>query len=182
MSGTTRRRDPERRRREIIDAAVAIVLEDGSSAVTHRKVAARAGVPLGSTTQYFATLDDLRAAALHRIVSDIDVWMDALRAAFDSSGATPDTYAADLYAYLNDPHLVRAAHALTSTYNSPDEALESEAAWSARFVEMLEQYISPAGARAVAALSDGLAMHTAALGEEPDLDLITRAVTALWNL
>ena len=57
--GTRRRRDPEARRREIVTAAAELIVEIGVDALTHRKVAARAGVPLGSTTQYFATLDDL---------------------------------------------------------------------------------------------------------------------------
>ncbi|MGW0227838.1 TetR/AcrR family transcriptional regulator [Actinopolymorpha singaporensis] len=45
-------------------AAAADLLEDaGVDAVSHRAVARRAGVPLGSTTYYFASLDDLWAAA-----------------------------------------------------------------------------------------------------------------------
>jgi TetR/AcrR family transcriptional regulator, regulator of biofilm formation and stress response len=41
--------DPTRRDR-IAAAALAIVLEQGVAAVSHRAVADRAGVPLGSTT------------------------------------------------------------------------------------------------------------------------------------
>ncbi|WP_278263710.1 TetR family transcriptional regulator [Nocardia sp. AG03] len=182
MPTAPRRRDPERRRREIIDAAVAIVLEEGSGAVTHRKVAARAEVPLGSTTQYFATLDDLRAAALDRLVREIDVWLDALVAAFDRDGATPATFAAQLHLYLSDTHLIEATHALTSSYLTPDEEHAASRQWTIRFIEMLERYTSPAAARAVAAMSDGLTLHAAVLTETPDLDALTRAVTALWNL
>ena len=62
-----RRRDPEERRRTIVEAAATLITEAGSEGLTHRLVAKRAGVPLGSTTQYFATLDDLREAALARL-------------------------------------------------------------------------------------------------------------------
>ncbi|MFB9840394.1 TetR/AcrR family transcriptional regulator, partial [Actinoallomurus acaciae] len=60
----TGRRDPEGRRRAIVDAACALIPEVGVGGLTHRAVAARAGVQLGSTTYHFATLDDLSRAAL----------------------------------------------------------------------------------------------------------------------
>jgi TetR/AcrR family transcriptional regulator, regulator of biofilm formation and stress response len=56
--------DPARRKK-IADAAIAVVADRGVEGVTHRAVAAAAGVPLGSTTYHFATLDDLLAVALH---------------------------------------------------------------------------------------------------------------------
>jgi DNA-binding transcriptional regulator YbjK len=52
------------RRERIARAAIAVVAERGVEGVTHRAVAAVAGVPLGSTTYHFATLDDLLAVAL----------------------------------------------------------------------------------------------------------------------
>jgi DNA-binding transcriptional regulator YbjK len=64
----TRRHDPERRRR-IIDAAIRIVELKGISGLSHRTVAAEAGVPLGSTTYHFAGLDDLLVAALEEVCS-----------------------------------------------------------------------------------------------------------------
>jgi DNA-binding transcriptional regulator YbjK len=61
--------DPARRKK-IADAAIAVVAERGVEGVTHRAVAAAAGVPLGSTTYHFATLDDLLAVALHTAAED----------------------------------------------------------------------------------------------------------------
>jgi TetR/AcrR family transcriptional regulator, regulator of biofilm formation and stress response len=55
--------DPARREK-IANAAIAVVAERGVEGVTHRAVAAAAGVPLGSTTYHFATLDDLLVVAL----------------------------------------------------------------------------------------------------------------------
>ncbi|HEY8517127.1 MAG TPA: TetR family transcriptional regulator [Candidatus Binatia bacterium] len=49
----------ERKRRAILDAVLRVVAEGGVDAVTHRRVAAEADVPLGSTTYYFASRDDL---------------------------------------------------------------------------------------------------------------------------
>ncbi|WP_028933130.1 TetR/AcrR family transcriptional regulator [Pseudonocardia spinosispora] len=59
--------DPGRRAR-IAEAAVAVVARRGVDRLTHRAVAEEAGVPLGSTTYHFATLDDLLAEALRTAV------------------------------------------------------------------------------------------------------------------
>lgn len=71
MSGRAPRgpADPGRRDR-IVEATIRVVSEVGVEGVTHRRVAAEAGVPVGSTTYYFATLDDLIMAALTRTVED----------------------------------------------------------------------------------------------------------------
>ena len=58
------KRDPEGRRRAIIEAAAEIIASEGTRKLTHRRVAQQAGVPLGSTTQYFSSIDELRRAAL----------------------------------------------------------------------------------------------------------------------
>jgi DNA-binding transcriptional regulator YbjK len=47
------------RRRSIVEAALALLGRGGSGAVTHRSVAAEAGVPLAATTYYFETKDEL---------------------------------------------------------------------------------------------------------------------------
>ncbi|MET1076019.1 MAG: TetR family transcriptional regulator [Umezawaea sp.] len=61
-----RRRDPHRREK-IVEAAVEVIRETGPAGLTHRAVAARAGVPLGSTTYYFADLDELFEAAVRTV-------------------------------------------------------------------------------------------------------------------
>lgn len=64
-----RRYDPDRRQR-IAEAATTLITRDGPFALTHRAVAAEAGVPLGSTTYHFVDLDALLSAALERITDD----------------------------------------------------------------------------------------------------------------
>ncbi len=49
----------QRRRLEILAAALRIIARDGLRAVSHRAVAAEAGVPLAATTYYFRDLEDL---------------------------------------------------------------------------------------------------------------------------
>jgi len=51
-------------REAIVTATVRVVAREGVSAVTHRRVAAEAGVSLSSTTWHFATKADILEAAL----------------------------------------------------------------------------------------------------------------------
>jgi DNA-binding transcriptional regulator YbjK len=58
-----------RDRRELIaDAAIAVLEAEGGRGLTHRAVDRRAGLPQGSTSNYFATREALLTAALHRLV------------------------------------------------------------------------------------------------------------------
>jgi DNA-binding transcriptional regulator YbjK len=52
------------RRRAILDAALRVVARDGAEALTHRRVAEEAAVPLGSTTYYFVSRDEMLREAL----------------------------------------------------------------------------------------------------------------------
>jgi DNA-binding transcriptional regulator YbjK len=56
----------ERRRHELVTAAAELLRSGGFDAVRHRAVADQAGLPLASTTYYFASLDDLVTAAVER--------------------------------------------------------------------------------------------------------------------
>lgn len=60
----------ERRRQELVTAAAELLRSGGFEAVRHRAVAERAGLPLASTTYYFASLDDLVTAAVDRTSRD----------------------------------------------------------------------------------------------------------------
>ena len=57
----------ERRRCALVSAAADLLCEGGIDAVRHRAVAARAGLPLASTTYYFSSLDDLIAKAVEYV-------------------------------------------------------------------------------------------------------------------
>lgn len=56
----------ERRRAALVAAAADLLRTGGFDAVRHRAVAERAGLPLASTTYYFASLPDLVVAAMER--------------------------------------------------------------------------------------------------------------------
>lgn len=81
MTGRRTPNDPQRRER-IVTAALELMGRDGLHTLTHRRIAAAAGVPLGSTTYYFADLDELVLAAVRRAVADgrerLRRWSEAL--------------------------------------------------------------------------------------------------------
>jgi DNA-binding transcriptional regulator YbjK len=55
------------RREQILEAALRVIGRSGREAITHRAVAEEAGVPLGSTTYYFDSRDDLLGQALEHV-------------------------------------------------------------------------------------------------------------------
>ncbi|WP_117214384.1 TetR/AcrR family transcriptional regulator [Allorhizocola rhizosphaerae] len=59
-----RRARGQETRRRLLDATVRVVGRDGPAAVTHRAVAAEAGLTKSLATYHFATIDDLLTAAL----------------------------------------------------------------------------------------------------------------------
>jgi DNA-binding transcriptional regulator YbjK len=77
----------ERRRRALVAAAAGLLAEGGFDAVRHRAVAERAGLPLASTTYYFASLDELVAGAVeYRARIELDQCRDTLDRADPACG------------------------------------------------------------------------------------------------
>lgn len=76
------------RREQLLAAAVELFVEGGTRAVTHRAVAAAAGLPAATTTYYFASIDDLVREALHQ---HIERWIGAMQelADLDIGGLIP---------------------------------------------------------------------------------------------
>lgn len=93
-----RRARGEKRRGEIIEAALRVIERDGVVGVTHRTVAAEGGIPVASTTYHFASLDDLLIATLISCARDMATevyWMiDRAR----SHGSHPANEVANLLA------------------------------------------------------------------------------------
>lgn len=80
----------------ILDAAVRVVGEDGASALTHRRVAERAGVSLSATTYYFRSKAQILEQALflasERELTELSVVHDL----FDPAVMTVEEWAARL--------------------------------------------------------------------------------------
>ncbi|MBQ3360244.1 MAG: TetR family transcriptional regulator [Microbacterium sp.] len=57
----------EERRRAIADAGIEVLAREGSRGLTHRAVDARAGVPIGTTSNYFRSRESLIDGLIERI-------------------------------------------------------------------------------------------------------------------
>jgi TetR/AcrR family transcriptional regulator, regulator of biofilm formation and stress response len=91
----------EARRARILEAALTIVGREGTGAVTHRAVAAVAGVPLAATTYYFSSRDDLLAEALEHAAREDLAQLEREAAGFVSDPLTAATLADRLTANVS---------------------------------------------------------------------------------
>jgi DNA-binding transcriptional regulator YbjK len=71
----------EGRRELILQATLRVIGTDGIDAVTHRRVANEAGVPLGSMTYYFDSRDDLVRDAFRYHLDDVGEAVSELKTA-----------------------------------------------------------------------------------------------------
>src|SRR4029453_5628554 len=76
----------EGRRAAILEATLRVIAAGGVDDVTHRRVAAEAGVPLGSTTYYFASRDDLVRDAFRHYVGKGFAFLSAIEGEFPQLG------------------------------------------------------------------------------------------------
>jgi DNA-binding transcriptional regulator YbjK len=75
-----RKPNPDQRRRELCDAAIQLLADDGAKGLSHLKVDGRAGVPDGTTSFYFRT----RSALLHAVAERmVELDLAALQAVAD---------------------------------------------------------------------------------------------------
>ncbi|OEV04872.1 TetR family transcriptional regulator [Streptomyces nanshensis] len=175
------RRDPQARRRAIIQAAADLLIEEGGGNITHRRVAERAEVPLGATTYYFKTLDELREAGLELLADEVEeVLGDVRREAAEAEG-DPEVLARLLHDYLADRESVRADTALYCAAIQRPELRPLAMRWFDGMVELLSDWTDPATARLVATFADGVSLHATVHDEPLSLADLTRVFTALMR-
>ncbi len=96
MTVTTRPRGIARRD-ALLDAVIQIVAELGVDEVTHRRVAEVAGLPLASTTYWFASKEEMLTAALGAAAERDLAWLQARAAELDGADDVPGAIVALLY-------------------------------------------------------------------------------------
>lgn len=91
----------EQQRQSLLEAALAILISDGASAVTPAAIGARTNLARSSVYRYFSTSDQIIATVVEE---SFPAWSDALAAALTEA----DTPAAQVDAYVRET-LVQAA-------------------------------------------------------------------------
>ncbi|MBP1325924.1 DNA-binding transcriptional regulator YbjK [Leucobacter exalbidus] len=177
-----RRRDPEARRREILAAATQLIVENGAASLTHRAVAARANVPLGSTTQHFSSIDDIRDAALQVLADETDVALARMATLIDDVVAHPEPFVDVLIEFLADERTLKADIALMTTATVDPHLRALALRWNDRLIEMLARQIGHERATAIVTYYDGVTIH-AGLNEAPlDHGTLLRTIKALMAM
>jgi TetR/AcrR family transcriptional regulator, regulator of biofilm formation and stress response len=176
------RRDPARRRQAIVEAAAALIVEDGVAELTHRRAAERAGVPLGATTYYFSSLEELSDAALAHLVDYVEADLREVAEALAHGPVGPERLASLLHAYLSDRARLQADAALYEAAIRRRTLRPLALHWFDGLVKVLSNGVGPDAARALAVFADGLVVHALLHDEPMDLAPLTAAVTALLHI
>jgi TetR/AcrR family transcriptional regulator, regulator of biofilm formation and stress response len=173
----------EGRRRVILEAAVRVIGAGGPDAITHRRVAAMARVPLGSLTYYFESRDELVREAFRFYIAEASALLNEVQREF-----RPRT-AAELVEVLlevtrrefMEPAAIRAEYEMI-LYAARDQAVAREfLAWErsleARAAAMLEPLGAPRpfdGGRTLVDLVRGFELERLAGREGGEQDLRRR--------
>lgn len=182
MSAPAERRSQVSRRDLLIDAALAVIAEHGVAGTTHRRVATAAGVPLGSTTYYFADLHDLLGAAFARFADQISERFEARLAL----ARTPEEVVEEITDFL--VHDFNEPNDLALSYEFYAYAIRRPAigdlveAWFARSQQALQRFFDPVTARLVDTFIEGLFTYRGLAREFGDRGEIRRGLRLLSGL
>jgi TetR/AcrR family transcriptional regulator, regulator of biofilm formation and stress response len=165
------------RREALLEAVLQIVAEVGAEAVTHRRVAEKAQLPLASTTYWFDSKEDLLTAALElaaeRDVARLYEFADRLR--------DRDPLEAILATVLDPLDEPSTRASLMATYALLLEAARRPALqalasrWTEAYLDTLGELLAQAGsaqpredAQLILAAADGLLLAQLATGDAED--------------
>jgi DNA-binding transcriptional regulator YbjK len=153
------RNDPARRQR-IIDATLDVIAEHGVANTTHRRIAAKANVPLGSVTYYSSSLQALMTTAFLQLATQASAAFNArLERAADREEAVDaviDIIADSVWAEPRTLLLSYELYAFAARH-PPVSAVMQQWMESSRIA--LGRFFDPLTARALDALIEGIGIH-----------------------
>ena len=192
-NGQSPRQDRSRRRRDaLLRATIELLGESGAKSVTHRAVAERAGLPLASTTYYFASVHQLIEEALKLHGAERVAELQGLAAvALGATGASAQDIAerlAEVLAAAPTPILVAQYQMYLEAGRNPAlqpavaDALSAFEGLAAGVLATLGAREPEATAEAFVALLDGFALHRVARPRDPSREAaaLAAAMRALF--
>ncbi|MEV4345050.1 TetR family transcriptional regulator [Actinoplanes sp. NPDC049596] len=177
-----RARDPEARRRALAGAAIEVIAEVGIGRTTHRAVAARAGLPLGATTYYFPTLDDLISAGLRQAAADLQTDLETWGARLRDADDLPTALAELIADYLADRRRAQIECELYVAAGRDVTLRPLALAWLNGLRELLEPHLDEAAARDLIALVDGVMLQALITGEDVNVPSLSRTISRLARI
>lgn len=181
-TGVASPRDPGRRDR-IIDAAVECVAELGVAKTTHRAVAERCGVPVGSVTYYFSGLEELLLEVFARYVRRVADYVGArFNQDVDRAGAIDAVVALIHEDFQIDPdvHLLGYELYALAARRPQFRSLQTEVIDIG--LNALERHFGKDAARAINAYIEGVSEHLGVDARWHAMDQTRRAVAHLASL
>lgn len=176
------RRDPKGRKRAIVEAAAGLIAREGTRKITHRRVAQTAGVPLGSTTQYFESIDDLRHAALAELGRQIEITYREMAETIMGRGGTPEAFADTYSAYLADTVRVESDSAFYAAAIN-DRTMRELARHAIRLsIECALPRLGETQATLLNALLDGFMVDACLTGKPIEPSIVRAGVDAIFAL
>ncbi|WP_312688487.1 TetR family transcriptional regulator [Kosakonia sp.] len=151
--------DPQRRDR-ILQATLDTIAEHGIHAVTHRKIARCADVPLGSMTYYFAGIEALLEEAFTCFTQQMSAQYQAFFDGVDSPGRACDAIAELIYSAqvttVRNMELMYQLYAFSTRQPGLKSIMQN---WMRTSQTTLEQWFEPVTARALDAFIEGMTLH-----------------------
>lgn len=157
-----------KRRDALLEAAIAVVAERGPAGVTHREVARRAGLPLATTSYFFASIDELVLEALRATLAQLGERLEALTMAISDGDLDVDAVIGRVVPVLlraPETHVLAQFQAYLRASRDPEWQPEAVAIFAA--VERVAAAVLEAGGvpasranvRGVIALVDGFQLQ-----------------------
>lgn len=154
-----RRYDPERKEK-ILDKAFELIAENGVAGISHRLIAVRAGVPLGSMTYHFKSMDELLFLVFSRFARENAEFVKSRM----EKAETPEAAILAFASIMTDREWVNPQnmavlyefYSLATREPSYRQILKD---WSDSTRHSLRQFFSPATARAFDVCIEGVLLQ-----------------------
>lgn len=181
------------RRRQLLDAALNVIADEGLKGLTHRAVDRRAGVPEGSCSSYWRTRNALQAALTEYVAATLLCDVDGLTEQIRVCG--PDNEQASVAAtlelflrWLDQRELLLARLELTMAATRDPELAQLLADHRARLIGIVEEIMTAAGkergearAEALVASYDGILLAALLQPVEARREFLARSLEVLGS-
>lgn len=167
------------RRKVIVSACLDLLLEVGAESLTHRMIAERADVPLGSTTYYFSSLDELVQEALHLGAQDTQNALTDLEQKLTANADIPGVLTSTLEGYIKEREQLQIWGEFNMMASHRAEFRPFVNLWKDGLVRILSQHMSEESALTIAVFIDGVQLHALVDDKMPNADMLNRTFKLL---
>ena len=176
-----RRHEPDRRNR-LIDVTLDLIAEVGVAGISHRRIAGRACVPLGSMTYHFDGMDELLFEAFARFAETISKLFEERLGAATTIDEARNAVVSLIHDDLTGPQAARDAVLTFELYTLAAREPRFRGItrqWMRRSRLELERHFDSDTARQLDALIEGLAIHRSLDPEPPSRALTEQAIAKI---